>query len=379
MRVLHLSAPLSPASGGPYESIRHLTGGLAAADVDVAVAIPFDPVSRSYHGEWRAIMSSEGKILFPPLGWSPGFARRVLAQNADILHTHGLWQHPSWVALGWKRQWKRPHVVSVRGMLEPWAWEHRAWKKRPMWKMLERRNLESAALLHATSEQEAQSFRDRGLKVPIAIIPNGVELPDKWIRNGVSVPPKRTALFLSRIHPKKGLPLLLEAWAKVRPDGWDLKIVGPDEGGHRKDLEKQASALGLADVVSFRDAVRGKDAKDALFKEASLFVLPTHSENFGIAVAEAMAHGLPVITTHGAPWQILEVEQCGWWVPVSVDGLAGALDAATRLSLESMEEMGMKGRAVVAERFGWDGIARRFVDCYRWLLGKGPRPDVVIH
>jgi glycosyltransferase involved in cell wall biosynthesis len=370
---------LSPASGGPYESIRHLTGGLAEADVDVAVAMPFDPVSRSHHGEWRADMSSEGRILFPPLGWSPDFARRVLAQDADILHTHGLWQHPSWVALGWKRQRQRPHVVSVRGMLEPWAWEHRAWKKRPMWKMFEKRNLESAALLHATSEQEAQSFRDRGLKVPIAIIPNGVELPDKWIRNGVSMPSKRTVLFLSRIHPKKGLPLLLEAWAKVRPDGWDLKIVGPDEGGHRKELEKQAAALGLADVVSFLDAVRGEEAKNSLFTEASLFVLPTHSENFGIAVAEAMAHGLPVITTHGAPWQILEEEQCGWWVPVSVDGLAAALDAATRLPPEKLEEMGIKGRYVVADRFGWDGIARRFIDCYRWLLGQGPRPDVVIH
>jgi len=378
MRVLHLSAPLSPASGGPYESIRYLTGGLADAGASVSVAMPFDTVSRSHHGDWRADMSSEGRILFPPLGWSPDFARRVLAENADVLHTHGLWQHPSWVALGWKRRWQRPHVVSVRGMLEPWAWEHRAWKKRPMWRMLERRNLESAALLHATSGQEAQSFRDRGLKVPIAIIPNGVELPERWERNAEPTPGKKTMLFLSRIHPKKGLPLLLEAWAKVRPDGWDLKIVGPDEGGHRKELEKQVAALGLAADVSFQDAVRGKDAKGSLFREASLFVLPTHSENFGIAVAEAMAHGLPVIATHGAPWQLLETERCGWWVPVSVEGLAAALEDATRLPSDMLLEMGAKGRAVVAERFGWDGIARQFIDCYRWLSGQGPKPDVVI-
>jgi glycosyltransferase involved in cell wall biosynthesis len=265
-------------------------------------------------------------------------------------------------------------------MLEPWAWGHHAWKKRPVWQLLERKNLASAALLHATSEQEAQSFRDRGLRVPIAIIPNGVELPGYDEPNTGHCPTssKRTLLFLSRIHPKKGLSMLLEAWAKVRPSGWNLKIVGPDEGGHRKELEKQATSLGLADVVSFHDAVRGKDAKSALFREASLFVLPTHSENFGIAVAEAMAHGLPVITTHGAPWQLLETEQCGWWVPVSVAGLAAALDDATRQSPESLAEMGARGRAVVAERFGWDGIARQFIDCYRWLLGEGSKPDCVV-
>lgn len=340
--------------------------------------MPWSEEAARHRQDWEpASVSVSGKIGIPPLGWSAQYGRELLAAEFDLIHTHGLWLHPSWAALSWKAKYGRPHVASIRGMLEPWAWQYRAWKKRPIWGMLEKRNLESASLLHATSEQEAQSIRDRGLRAPIAIIPNGVELPDQWMWNAGSAPRMKTVLFLSRIHPIKGLPLLLEAWAKVRPVGWDLKIVGPDEAGHRKDLEKQVVTLGLTDVVSFQDAVSGKEAKGSLFQEVSVFALPTHSENFGIAVAEAMAHGLPVITTHGAPWKVLETEKCGWWVPVGAESIAAALDEATLLSPEFLEEMGARGRAVVTEQFGWDGIARQFAGCYRWLLGDGPKPDCV--
>lgn len=372
---------MGPSYGGPFESVRSLVIALSRAGHEAEVRMPWSEEADNHRPDWEpAIVSVSGKISVSSVGWSAQYRRDLLAVEADVLHTHGLWQHPSWVALEWKNRWKRPHVVSVRGMLEPWAWKHHAWKKRPVWCLLERRNLSSASMLHATSEQEAQSIRDRGLKVPIAIIPNGVELPrqggvSRKLDTGLE---KRTVLFLSRIHPKKGIPLLLEAWGKVRPGGWELKIVGPDEGGHRKELERQASALGLADVVSFHDQVRGEEAKRALFDEASLLVLPTHSENFGIAVAEAMAHGLPVITTHGAPWRLLETERCGWWVPVSVDGICAALDDATRMPPDLLLEMGARGRTVVAERFGWDEIAERFADCYCWLSGNGPRPDCVI-
>lgn len=371
---------MGPSYGGPFESVRNLAIALSRAGHETEVRMPWSEEAYRHQPDWEpASVSVRGKISVSPLGWSAQYGRELLATEVDVMHTHGLWLHPSWAALSWKAKFDRPHVASIRGMLERWAWEHHAWKKRPVWWLLERRNLESAALLHATSDQEALSIRERGLRAPIAVIPNGVMLPEDWdAAAGRGKVEKKTLLFLGRVHPVKGLPLLLEAFAKVRPSGWDLKIVGPDEGGHRKELENQVSALGLESVVSFLDPVRGKEAKRALFDEASLFVLPTHSENFGIAVAEAMAHGLPVITTHGAPWQLLETERCGWWVPVSVEGIAAGIDAATRMDPDILLEMGTRGRAVVAERFGWDGIARRFVDCYRWLSGDGPRPDCVI-
>ena len=338
-----------------------------------------DAAKRDLHSWLPVEAKCLGKVRFSPLQWSPSFAHGVIDSEASILHTHGIWQHPSFVALAWKEKTRRPHVASVHGMLEPWAWQYRAWKKRPVWWLWERGNLQTASLLHATSIQEAEALRARGLRPPIAVIPNGVALPDRLelIRPAQHGGTGKTALFLSRIHPKKGLPLLLEAWAKIRPADWSLHIVGPDDGGHRADLERLGSKLGLGGMVKFSDALTG-EAKARAFLESSLFILPSHSENFGIAVAEALSYGLPVITTHGTPWSILESERCGWWVPTHVDGLAAALDDATSRSAAALAAMGERGREMVAARFAWDSIAQQFIDCYRWILGQGSRPDCVI-
>jgi glycosyltransferase involved in cell wall biosynthesis len=373
---------MGPSYGGPFQTVRKLAQAQVMAGQSVSVRMPWSSEAEAHRGDWAPVdVSVSGEIILPAFGWSPAYGRELLACRADLLHTHGIWQYPSWAAIAWKKRWRQPHVCSVRGMLEPWAWQHHAWKKRPVWWLWEKRNLESASLLHATSEQEAQSFRDRGLTAPIAIIPNGVDLalmPSEGLKvqGRMSREPK-TALFLSRIHPKKGLPLLLEAWARLKPAGWRLKIVGPDEGGHRAELERQVALLGLADGVRFSGPLTGT-AKETAFRDSDLFVLPTHSENFGIAVAEAMAHGLPVIITHGAPWRMVEEESCGWWVPVSVDGIAAALDDATRKSPGELSAMGERGRAVVAKRFAWDKIAGEMIGCYRWVLGEGTKPGCVL-
>lgn len=392
---------MGPSYGGPFQSVRKLAQSQLAAGLKPEVRMPWSAEAVEHLNDWSPVpVNIGGKIWLSPLGWSPGYGEELLACDADILHTHGLWLHPSWVALGWKRKWQRPHVVSVRGMLEPWAWRHNSWKKRPVWWFWEKRNLLSASLLHATSDQEAQALRSRGLTLPIAIIPNGVEMPDSARESlaghqiscdspsGLSrdsainagVKPQdaiRTALFLGRLHPIKGLPMLLEAWAKVRPASWSLEIAGPDEGGHRAELERLVRSLNLTQQVRFSGHLM-ESAKHEAFRRASLFLLPTHSENFGIAVAEALAHGLPVITTHGAPWKLLELESCGWWVPINVEGIAAALDNATRRSPDDLAAMGALGRTVVEKRFAWHGIARQFEECYAWLLGKGAKPACVV-
>ena len=378
LRLLHLTPPLTPAYGGPYESIRNLTGGLAGAGAEVLVRMPHSAEALAYQDQWRAPMRSEGAVRVSPLGFSPQLRRLVLADDADVLHTHGLWQHASWLALTWKQQTGRPHVASIRGMLEPWAWQHHAWKKRPVWTLWERRNLQTASLLHATSEMEVESIRARGLTAPVAVLPNGVHLPELPLDSVMAeLRRPRTALYLGRVHPKKGLPLLLQAWARVQPADWRLRIVGPDEGGHRAELEQQAAALGLGERVRFDGPLTGA-AKAEAFRSSELFILPTHSENFGIAVAEALAYGLPVITTQGTPWQGLESHACGWWVKVSVEGIAEALEVACASPPEQLAQMGQRGRQWMAEDFSWDAIASEFLKCYRWVCGDGEKPGVVV-
>jgi len=163
--------------------------------------------------------------------------------------------------------------------------------------------------------------------------------------------------------------MLVEAWARVRPPGWLLQIAGPDEANHQKELEKAVVAAGLCEVVRFTGPVEGR-MKVSTFFSADLFVLPTHSESFGLVVAEALAHGLPVLTTTGAPWSILPEKHCGWWVEATVDGIAEGLRQATTLDSQKLRAMGEKGRALVIAEFGWKRIANLMLSTYEAILAK---------
>ncbi|MCK4788937.1 MAG: glycosyltransferase, partial [Desulfobacteraceae bacterium] len=233
--------------------------------------------------------------------------RIMLHQTPSLLHSHGLWLPVNYWAARAARRYNIPLVIHPRGMLEPWALSNKVWKKRLAMLLFQRRDLESATLLIATSLDEYQNIRNLGFSQPVAIIPNGIQLDT--VNKGVLPPNRkskeRTALFLSRIHPKKGLLNLITAWGQLRPTNWRLRIVGPNEGGHLAEVIAAASANGIEDVVDFVDEV-DDESKKAVYQNADLFVLPTFSENFGVVVAEALAHGLPVITTRGAPWSDLE-------------------------------------------------------------------------
>jgi glycosyltransferase involved in cell wall biosynthesis len=214
------------------------------------------------------------------------------------------------------------------------------------------------------------------------MIPNGVDMP-KASRTGeggesanAGVGGKRTALFLGRIYPVKGLPMLVKAWARVRPKGWLLQIAGPDEAGHRAEVEKDVSSAGLGDVISFSGPLEGQ-AKARAFLDADFFVLPTYSESFGMVVAEALAHGLPVLTTTGAPWPILKERGCGWTVDPTVEGIADGLRKATSLDSATLRTMGVKGRELVAKEFGWECIAKQFVRIYEDLTSHYSRSRTI--
>jgi glycosyltransferase involved in cell wall biosynthesis len=369
VKVLLAATSLQPDYGGPAFSVSRLATALADGGVEV--------------GLWAPDGSAGVSPLLPKgtsvqrIGGSESDALDRFGQ-VDLLHDNGIWRpHNHRLAvLAEKRG--IPRLVSIRGMLEPWAFRHKQAKKKIAWWLYQRHDLRKARLHIATSEAEAKNLHRLGLKVPVAIVPNGVDLPAECPRN-LSLDsqravrgPKRTALFLGRIYPIKGLPMLIEAWARVRPEGWLLRIAGPDEGGHRKQVERAVSHAGLDNVVSFVGPVEPQ-TKGSVFFDADLFVLPTHSESFGMAVAEALAHGLPVLTTTGAPWSMVRETGCGWWVPPTVDGIADALRHATSLDREELLRIGEKGRSLVSTEFGWKRIASLMLSTYEAVLKQGGR------
>jgi glycosyltransferase involved in cell wall biosynthesis len=249
-------------------------------------------------------------------------------------------------------------------------------KKRLFWALLQGAPVRRAACIHATSDQEYAEIRNFGLCNPVAIIPNGIDLPE--LPHGTSsFAGGRTVLALGRIHPKKGLDLLIRAWAKLAASQseWRLKIVGPAEAGHDEELATLADSLGAA-RVTIEDPVYG-EAKIAALSSADLFVLSSRNENFGIAVAEALAAGTPVIATKGAPWGGLEVESCGWWIEHGVEPLAAALTQAMAMPRDALKAMGSKGRAWMARDFSWDRVASDLLAVYRWLARDEELPPVV--
>ncbi len=293
-----------------------------------------------------------------------------------IIHDHGLWLRNNHKAAVIAFDHRVPRIVSPRGMLEPWARQHHATRKRIAWALYQRRDLKRADALHATSQQEAETLRDLGFAQPIAIVANGiVSRTDPLQRK----PPdrERLALFLSRVHPKKGLFDLVEAWHHLRPQGWRVQIVGPDEGGHRAQVMRRVEELGLMRSFEFLEQVAGQ-TKEGLYKAADLFILPSYSENFGNVVGEALSFGLPVITTTATPWSALETHQCGWWIRPGVSSLVSALGIALSLSDADRWEMGSRGRKLVRDSLSWATIGLQMAEVYQWVLGGGDQPSHVI-
>ena len=308
MRVLLTSTSLLPDYGGPAFSVSRLAMALAEAGATV--------------GLWAADRSAATTSLLPAtspvqrmIGTESGALDRF--GETDILHDNGIWlPHNHRLAVLAERR-GIARVVTTRGMLEPWALSHKRLKKDLAWWLYQRRDLKQARCHITTSGAEARNLRHLELGVPVATVPNGVDIPEAQpcscgseSGEGNRSVRRRTALFLGRIYPIKGLPILIEAWARVKPDGWRLRISGPDEAGHQKQVERAVSVAGLGEVVSFTGPIEPQ-MRTSAFLDADLFVLPTHSESFGMVVAEALAHSLPVLTTTAAPWSILGERGCG--------------------------------------------------------------------
>lgn len=381
--ILHTVNSLSLDHGGPSRSIPGLCAELDR--LGYCVQILTDDIT----GDRLPI---SGTVLTVDVGQSvmsamAGFVpllnsridRAILKLIHDssrtVIHNHGLWLPINYSAGKISRRTTTPCVITPRGMLSSWALKQRTVQKKLAWLVFQRRVLAQANVIHVTSEEELREVRELGLKQPVALIPNGVEIPSEK-RSFEIDDSNYTALFISRLHEKKGLENLIHAWNIVKPSGWKLLIVGPAEAEYRKRLKLLVKETFPTPEIIISGAVSDRE-KWQLYREANLFVLPSYSENFGLVVGEAMAVGLPVITTTATPWKVISDEKCGWWIDMGVESLVSALGEATTISEAERVEMGKRGCNYAVRHLSWGKAAEEMSRVYQWILGEDNQPECI--
>jgi poly(glycerol-phosphate) alpha-glucosyltransferase len=308
--------------------------------------------------------------------------------DGDLFHAHGLWELPTHYAARSCRRKGTPYLISPHGMLEAWALQRSPWRKRVMGWLYQNMDLSGADCLHALTQGEKESIRRYGLKNPVAVAPNGIDLAemDRRERFGALFEERfprtrgrRVALFLSRVHPKKGLLPLAEAWGKIHREfsDWLLVIAGPDPSGHQAEVERTVRSSNAADSVLFSGPLYDEIKLSAL-AAAKIFVLPSFSEGFSMAVLEALACRLPVLITPGCNFPEVAEGGAGLLCQPEPAGIAEALRALLRMSEKDRLDMGARGRRMVEEKHAWNTIAGSLIEVYEWILGRKGRPSCVL-
>ncbi len=364
-RLLMACSTVADGSG-MMAAVAPLASEMGRRGFDVRLVGPIGPSERPVAADpeqgVRVDVLLRKPFSLPPLAeaWNTAAAVADFARagGSCVLHVHGVWTAANAAACLRSQMLGVPYVVSPHGMLLPAAMHRSRLKKRWALRSFVRRNLEAAALVHASSEAERESVLAVAPAARTCVIPWGVDVPDAP-RARRSTEAKRLAAYIGRIIPLKGVDELVAAWAAVRPDGWELRFVGPDPENHVERLVEVIKAQGLRETVSVHAGI-GRDDLMRLVQKLDLLVLPSHSENFGMVVAEALAASVPVITTAATPWQDVAKRQCGWWVPDTITGLATAIHEACELPGEDLSSMGARGRAWMRESYAWPTLAARF-------------------
>lgn len=389
--VIHTVGGIAERLGGPSRTVTSLCSALCDLDSDITVNIT-SQIDNSLQD--KLVMPKNRNVNISLIDLSSVNTIKLFfilcKQVADLdtnhtgrilIHDHGIWAPNNLIVWLVSKIKKIPYVLSPRGMLDPWALGHKAIKKKLAWLMYQRRIVRSASVVIATSEMEKINIQRLFPKKSIAVIPNGVDL-NKLVSHNSSryKTSTRTVLFMSRLHHKKNVVGLLHAWRRL-PDtilnNWRLHICGPDENNYKTKILDLINDLKLSTSVSIIGPIDEAN-KTLAFQSADIFILPSFSENFGVVIAEALAHNLPVITTSGTPWQILQEKKCGWWVPPDPISLSLALMEATKLSDDDRAEMGARGRTLVEETFEWTSIAAQTQKVYLWVLGLGAKPKDIL-
>ena len=382
MRIQHVIPGMAFASG-PTQALVNLSKHQAALDHQVTIAYVTGRGADAHDLDIPGV----DLIGFPACclrhwAYSPAL-RRWLDTNLsrfDVVHIHSMWLYPNVAAT--RACWKQcvPYIVRPAGSLEPWCLKAKAWRKGLYFRLWEKRMLNRAAAVHAVSEQEAQNVRALGITAPVITIPNGIDLAEyqnlpspEDARRRLGLPQGLPlALFLSRIHPKKGLDILGQVFCILRsrvPDA-RLVIVGPDRHEYAAEIKALYQGLGIADDVVFLGEKRGLD-KVAAYAAADVFILPTHSENFGIVVAESLIAGTPVIVSQNTPWKVVEDVGAGFWLELDAEVFAERA-ASLLADPDRARSMGRNGQKLVSEHYDWSAIADELCQFYGRIITQPP-------
>lgn len=375
MRILHVVPSMDLSTGGPSECVPMTAIAQLRIGEDVGIAafrIPEESLKARAAADEGVRMHRFSRLppRINPMSISLDMILRfeAIARDYDVIITNASWMFPIWWAAHIARKLHKPYVMLPHGSFAPERLKKSAWKKKLVgW--IDRHYARHATAVWTTSESEAEGVRKYVPGVRTAVFPIGLDW-EKYKVKGRGRGQERTLLYFSRISPIKGLDLLAEAWGRIQSNNqtipnqtiWKLLIVGPDDRGYTEEIKKVFAAKCPAGSYEFRGPVYGEE-KFKLLASADAFILPTRNENWGIAVAEAMASGLPVICTKGAPWECLEKENAGRWVDISAAGIQKGIEEIFALSDEERQAMGERGRRWVKENLDWTAIAKKMVKC----------------
>jgi glycosyltransferase involved in cell wall biosynthesis len=380
VRILHVIPSAAPGDGGPNLAVRAMARGLVARGIDVtvattnadgagALAVPVDtPVlsdgvvyryfTRTVPGSW--------KFSWPLTRWLWANAR-----GYDVVHVHALFSYATIPGCRAAAHAPVPYVLRPLGTLSEWSLGHRQWKKRPYYALLERSHLEAASAIHVTSDAEANDVARLGYGDRARVIPLGVDVDDSlWMRRPRTVAVERPLqlLFLSRLHPKKNVPMLLRAMSALAnsPRVVELTIAGDGDATYRAELTTLVAELNLTNRVRFVGHVDGAEKRRVL-AEADCFILPSSNENFGLAVAEALAAGLPAILTPGVALAPNVLSAGAGLVSDATDDALAAAIAWAADHPAALVEMGQRAWRLARRDLSWETTCSRLHELYTEL------------
>ena len=371
MRVCHIVPSLEERHGGPSKSVRALADAQANLGESVELLATVEDGRPAAPGSGHAAtMRTFPRVVPRWLSRSPELRHYLVATPFDVLHNHALWLLPLHYAHEAAHRQAIPLVISPRGMLSGWAYRHRLWRKRLAQSLVHPGACAAAAGWHATSPEEADDIRSLGFRQPVCVSPNGVVLPDasdlaaaRAVWQGICPATKTrpVALFYSRFHRKKRLRELIALWLSAPRGDWLLLIAGVAEDYTPAELAAEVAAAGAAGRIVVADGA----GRPHPYAVASLFMLPSHSENFGLVIAEALAAGVPALVTDTTPWSGLAAHGCGWCGPWASYG--ARLATALSTPPEELAAMGRRGREWAARDFSWVRAAALLNEFYRHL------------
>jgi glycosyltransferase involved in cell wall biosynthesis len=371
MKVLHVVPSFYPAYiyGGPIRSTFELCRNLVKLGCEVRVlTTDANGLNQTLDVETNhEVELPEGfRVRYCPRLYrhsvSPALLRLLPSYMrwADVIHLTGVYNFPTFPTIWESRSLRKPLIWSPRGALQRWQGSSRIGPK-AVWDFLWYHTANRADLtMHVTSEQECREALARFPRLRMQMIPNGVDVPDDL--NRVSRREELRLLFIGRLDPKKGIEALLQACNLIDSEPrWRLAIAGWGATDYVSQLNRQIHALGMEARVEMMGEVLS-EAKKRLFESSDVALVPSHTENFAIVVAEALAHGVPVIASKGTPWSRLDQMKCGFWVDNDPGSLA---DAIRRISTMPLREMGWRGREWMQKEFSWLSVSEQMLDLYQ--------------